>query len=72
MAHSDEELEQMVEYSLMYLNNCRYLFCLTPDFQNELKRLLENQGFVEVANYSALVMELAIRAQQPCLIPLQA
>jgi hypothetical protein len=72
MAHSDEELEQMVEYSLKYLKNCRYLFCLTPEFQHELKRLLENQGFVEVAKYSALVKELAIRAQQPCLIPLQA
>ena len=72
MARPDGELEQMVEYNLMSLDRCRYLFCLTLEFQQELKLLLENRGFVEVAEYSALVKELAARAQEPCLMPLQA
>jgi hypothetical protein len=72
MARADGELEQLVEYSLESLRSYRYLFCLTPEFQQELKHLLESRGFVEVARYSALVKELVIRAQQPCFMPMNA
>jgi hypothetical protein len=72
MASPDEELEKMLEYSMIYLNSSRYLFCLNPEFQHGLRPLLIDKGFVELARYSTLVKELAIRAQEPCLMPVQA
>jgi hypothetical protein len=72
MATDGEELEQMVKYSLMALNGCRYLFCLAPEFQGELTRLLQGHGFGEVKRYSALMRELTVRSQEPCLVPLGA
>lgn len=72
MANDREELEQMVEYSLMSLNGCRYLFCFAPEFQGELTRLLQDRGFGEVKRYSAFIKELTVRAQEPCLVALGA
>jgi len=70
MATDEEELEQMVEYSLTSLNGCRHMFCLAPEFQGELIRQLQGYGFVEVNKYSNLVKELTVRAEAPVLVPL--
>ncbi|HJX70189.1 MAG TPA: hypothetical protein VJ441_03750 [Dehalococcoidia bacterium] len=72
MASGEEELEKLVEYSLMFLNGCRYLFCLVPEFQGELARLLQGHSFRQIERYSALVKELTVRAGEPCLMPLGA
>lgn len=72
MATSEEELKQMINYSLMSLDGCRYLFCLAPEFQGELSRLLQEHGFGEVKRYSVFIKELTVRAQEPCLVPLGA
>lgn len=72
MATDREKLEQMVEYGLMALDGCRYLFCLAPEFQGELTRLLQGYGFGEVKRYSALIKELTVRSQEPCFVPLGA
>ena len=72
MATDEGELKQMVDYSIMSLEGCRYLFCLAPEFQGELTRLLQGHGFSEVKKYTAFIKELTIRAQKPCLVPLGA
>jgi hypothetical protein len=72
MASSQGELEKLVEYSLMSLDGCRYLFCLTPEFQGELAQLLQGRGFRQIERYSTLVKELTVRASEPCLVPLGA
>ncbi len=72
MAPPEGELEQMVEHSLMLLNHCRYLFCLTPEFQPGLKQALHNRGFDQVARYSVLAKEMTVRVEQPCLMPVHA
>jgi len=72
MANNGEELEQILEYSLMSLEGCRYLFCLTSEFQEELARLLRGRGFDEVKRYSTLIKELTVRAQEPYLVPASA
>ena len=72
VATSEEELKKMVDCGLMILNNCRHLFCLAPEFQGELSRLLQNHGFNKVISYSVLIKELTVRAQEPCLVPLGA
>jgi len=72
MATNEGELKQMVDYSLMSLDGYRYLFCLAPEFQRKLARLLQGYGFGEVKRYSSLIKELTVRAQKPCLVPLGA
>jgi hypothetical protein len=72
MAISAKELEPMVEYGLMFLSHCRQLFCLVPEFEWNLSRLLEKRGFRQVAKYCALAKETVDRAKRPCLIPASA
>lgn len=72
MATSDDELERVVEYGLMSLTDCRYLYCLAPEFDLGLLRLLERRGFGQTSRYSVLAKDLLVRAQQPCLMPVSA
>lgn len=72
MASDEGELEQIVEYGLMSLDGCHRLFCLAPEFQGKLTRLLRDHGFREIERYCALIKELTVRAQEPCLVPLGA
>ena len=72
MAVPEGEWQQIIEYGLMSLDGCRYLYCLAPEFEAELLRLLEERGFSQVAKYSALAKELVIRERQPGLIPVSA
>ena len=72
MAAPEGELQQIIECGLMSLDVCRCLYCLAPEFDEGLLRLLEERGFSQVAKYSALAKELAIRERQPGLIPVSA
>jgi len=74
MLHPEEEevLVQLIEHGLNSLSHCRHLLCLAPSYLERMGRLLEAQGFERVAEYSVLVKELALLAQEPCLAPLQA
>ena len=74
MAQPAEEsgLEAMLRYSLARLSNNSCLLCLTPTFQGELQRLLRQHHFEQVAKYTTLVKELAVRVRQPVLVPMQA
>lgn len=72
MAISAKELESVVDYGLMFLSHCRQLFCLVPEFEWNLPRLLEKRGFCQVAKYCAMAKETVDRAKRPCLIPASA
>ena len=72
MAKSDEELERVVEYGLTCLSGCRHLYCLAPEFEHTLSRLLECRGFSQISRYSVLAKDLIARVEEPCLMPVRA
>lgn len=72
MAISDDELERVLEYGLTCLSSCRQLYCLAPEFDLGLLRLLEQRGFSQTSRYSVLAKDLLARAQEPCLMPVRA
>lgn len=67
-----EELGQLVDYSLAALKGRHPVYCLVPEFQQQLQRILEEQGFSRVASYSCLSKQLAVRVHEPQLVPLRA
>lgn len=71
-AVSDDEMLHIVYYALRVLDGCRSVFCLVPEFEGQLSRLLEERGFTETGRYSALVKELTAKESEPCLIPVRA
>jgi hypothetical protein len=69
---SAEELGQLVNYSLAALKGRHPVYCLVPEFQQQLRLILEEQGFSRVASYSCLSKQLAVRVHEPQLMPLRA
>jgi hypothetical protein len=71
IVHPAEEsgAEAMLRYSLARLSRNPCLLCLTPTFQGELQRLLRQHQFEEIAKYTTLVKELAVRVAQPIRAP---
>jgi hypothetical protein len=67
-----EELGQLVNYSLRALKGRHPVYCLVPEFQEQLRRILEEKGFSRVASYSCLSKQLAVRVHEPQLVPLRA
>jgi hypothetical protein len=67
-----EELGQLVNHSLAVLKGRHPVYCLVPEFQEQLRRILEEQGFSKVASYSCLSKQLAVRVHEPQLVPLRA
>jgi hypothetical protein len=72
VAASDGELEQVMEYGLTCLSGCRHLYCLAPEFEHALCRQLECRGFSQISGYSAFARDLAVKAEEPCLMPVRA
>ncbi len=67
-----EGLELLVNSALVSLDSKSPLFGITSAFQGQLKSLLPRLEFEEVAQYHALVKELALRVREPSLMPMQA
>ena len=67
-----EELGQLVNHSLIALKGRHPVYCLVPEFQEQLRRILEEKGFSRVTSYSCLSKQLAVRVHEPQLVPLRA
>jgi hypothetical protein len=67
-----DESARLVNYSLIALKGRRPIYCLVPEFQQQLQRILEEQGFRQVASYLCLSKQLAVRVHEPQLVPLRA
>ena len=67
-----ENLGELVNYSLAALKGRHPIYCLISEFQQQLRQILEEQGFYQVAAYSCLSKQLAVRVQEPQLVPLRA
>jgi hypothetical protein len=72
MARRGEELEWMVEYGLTSLGDCHRTYCLVPEFQGKLAKILKNRGGKEKNKYLVLVKQLAIPVREPSLMPVGA
>ena len=74
MFHQLEEagLEWLVNYGLMCLDGKSPIVCVAPASQERLLRLLEELEFEKVAQSTKMVKELAIRIEEPSLMPVQA
>jgi hypothetical protein len=68
----EDGLGWLVNYSLMCLDGKSPIFCVASDFQGQLMGLLEGFGFEEVAQFTKLVREIAIRVEEPSFMPVQA
>lgn len=64
-----EDMEWVVDHSLAALEGCRRDYCLVPDSQAALQRLLEDRGFVRQADFAALMKELLVRVVEPYAMP---
>jgi hypothetical protein len=73
MTELDEaELGYLVEHGMMLLDGSQPIFCLSPNFQHQLQRVLTGHGFEPIAEYFRLVKQLKARAHKLQLMPLRA
>jgi hypothetical protein len=69
----DEDiLEWLVNYGLICLEGKPTVFCVALAFQGQLLDLLGSLGFEQVAEYSALVKEIAVRVRETRFVPVRA
>jgi hypothetical protein len=66
------ELGRLVDYCLSVLSGRNPVYCLVPEFQQQLRSVLEERGFRQVAEYSCLSKQLEVRVREPQLVPLSA
>jgi hypothetical protein len=62
----------LVEYGLSALGGGGSVYCLVPEFQEQLRTILEDRGFSQVAEYVCLSRQLMPRVREPRLVPMQA
>lgn len=67
-----EGLEWLVNRGLMCLDGKSPIFCIVSAFQGQLRALLERLGFQEVAEYSTLLKEIALKVREPSFAPARA
>jgi len=67
-----DELGQIVDHGLSVLEGRHPVYCLVSEFQEPLRRVLEERGFVLLAEYSCLSKRFAVRVREPGLVPMQA
>jgi hypothetical protein len=69
LAATKDEMQSVVEYGLVSLGDCHQMYCLVPDFEGALLRLLEDRGFNRVMTYSVLTKELLVRVAERYVMP---
>ncbi len=69
---AQDELEWLVNYGLTCLDGKSPILCIVSAFQGQLRVLLERLEFEEVAEYSTLVREIALRVREPSFVPMRA
>jgi len=72
MASGEMDLEQIVVFSLTFLDRYRNLLYVATEFQGDLIRLLQKYGFNEVSSFRVFTKELTVRTQEPFLVPISA
>lgn len=66
------DLASLVDYTLTVLKTRRPVYCLVPEYQQQLRRILEERGFYQAGAYSCFSKQLAVRVHEPQLVPLRA
>jgi len=66
------DLGSLVDYALTVLKTRRPVYCLVPEYQQQLRRILEERGFYQAEAYSCLSKQLAVRVHEPRWVPLRA
>jgi len=66
------ELGRLVDYCLSVLSGRNPIYCLVPEFQQQLRSILEERGFRQAAEYCCLSKQLVVRVREPQLVPLSA
>ena len=64
--HPDNEdsLGPVVDFGLDQLKGTRAVYCLVPEYQVALQRVLTDRGFEPVSEYVTLVKKLAVIAKE--------
>ena len=71
-ASESVDYQILVDSNLSILRNKYPIYCLVMDYQEQLQRVIEDQGFQQVEEYTCLNKHLAVRAREPKLVPMQA
>jgi hypothetical protein len=66
------DVSLLVDYCLAVLSGRSPVYCLVPEFQPQLRSILEEQDFHQVAEYFCLSKELVARVREPQLVPVSA
>ncbi|MBM3156675.1 MAG: hypothetical protein FJ004_05260 [Chloroflexi bacterium] len=66
------DLASLADYALTALKTRRPVYCLVPEYQQQLRRILEDRGFYQAGSYSCFSKQLAVRVHEPQLVPLRA
>jgi len=66
------DLTSLVDYTLTVLKTRRPVYCLVPEYQQQLRRIIEERGFYQAGSYSCLSKQLAVRVHEPRWVPLRA
>jgi len=68
IAATKDEMVTAAEHGLASLGSCQ-IYCLAPDYDGSLLRLLEDRGFSRVMTYSVLSKELLVRVAEHLVMP---
>jgi hypothetical protein len=66
------DLGRLVDYALTVLKTRRPVYCLVPEYQQQLRRVLEERSFYQAGSYSCFSKQLAVRVHEPRWVPLRA
>ena len=67
-----EEMGYLVDYGLSALRGRNPVYCLVPEYQPQLQRVLEERDFHQVEELLCMSKELMERVREPQLVPLSA